>query len=616
MCGIVGYAGREGIEDAVLARMSTAIEHRGPDDAGAWKSADGRVGFSFRRLAIIDLSPTGHQPMTEATGTIHIAFNGEIYNYRDLRDELLRDGFEFRSRSDTEVILNAYRKWGDAFVEKLNGMFAIALYDETRGELFLARDRAGEKPLFVWRTQNRVVFASELKAMFAFAEFPRRIDIEALEHYFAYGYVPRGLCILDGVEKIAPGHIAELNVNSGAWSVRAWWDLPAPESNHGDEVALEHELESLLEDAVRRQLVADVPVAVLLSGGVDSSVITAMAARARQKVNTFTVTFPNSKFDESAYARLVANHLGTRHIEVDAREMPVTLLDKLARQYDEPIGDSSMVPTYVVSSLIREHATVAIGGDGGDELFGGYPHYNYVQRLQRVRRIVPKPVRRVIGAVARRRPLGTRGRAYLVGFAREGKQSIADVNLYFDHDLRRALLKTHPRDGHHPEELRVALGADGNSVLQVAQRSDFRGHLTDDILTKVDRASMLASLETRAPFLDYRIIELAFGRVPDALKANANGERKILLRRLAARVLPKELDLTRKQGFSIPLSDWLRASWGTYFRDVLRDADETIFDRAFIASLLDAQERGLNNGHRLYALLMFELWRRAYGITL
>jgi asparagine synthase (glutamine-hydrolysing) len=495
-------------------------------------------------------------------------------------------------------------------------MFALALFDQTRGELFLARDRAGEKPLFVWRTAKRIAFASELKALFAFKEFPRRLNADALEHYFAYGYVPRGLCILEGVEKIAPGHIGKLNVATGEWSVRAWWDLPAPAGDSGDEVELERELETLLEDSVRRQLVADVPVAVLLSGGVDSSVITAMAARARSKVKTFTVTFPNSAFDESVYARMVAKHLGTDHVEVDAGQMPVSLLETLARQYDEPIGDSSMIPTYVVSSLIREHATVAIGGDGGDELFGGYLHYNYLQRLQRVRRVLPRPMRRVMGAVARHRPLGSRGRAYLVGLGREGRQSIADVNVYFDRDMRRRLLKTRPFDSHAPEELRIALGSDGRSILQVAQRSDFRGHLTDDILTKVDRASMLASLETRAPFLDHRIVEFAFGRVPDSLKANADGGRKILLRRLAARVLPKELDLTRKQGFSIPLADWLRGTWGSYFRDVLSEADPLIFHRPFLDELLRGQERRLNNGHRLYALLMFELWRRAYGITL
>ncbi len=616
MCGIVGYAGRGGIDAAVLDGMAAAMEHRGPDDAGAWRSADGRVAFAHRRLAIIDLSPGGHQPMTEATGQVHIAFNGEIYNYLDLREELAVDGFTFRTQSDTEVILNAYRKWGERFVERLNGMFALALYDEVRGELFLARDRAGEKPLFVWRTPGRVVFASELKALFALVEFPRRLDPEALEHYFAYGYVPRGLCILQGVEKIAPGHIARLNVATGEWKERAWWDLPAPAGDDGDAAALEYELETLLEDAVRRQLVADVPVAVLLSGGVDSSVITAMAVRARSKVKTFTVTFPNSVFDESVYARMVARHLGTEHVEVDAGEMPVSLLEKLARQYDEPIGDSSMIPTYVVSSLIREHATVAIGGDGGDELFGGYPHYNYLQRLQRVRRMVPRPVRRVMSAVARHRPLGSRGRSYLVGLAREGRHAVADINVYFDREMRRALLKTEPRDSHAPEELRIALGADGRTVLQAAQRSDFRGHLTDDILTKVDRASMLASLETRAPFLDHRVVEFAFGRVPDALKADAEGGRKILLRRLAARVLPKELDLTRKQGFSIPLAEWLRGTWGPYFRDVLSEADPAIFHRPFLEELLRNQERRLNNGHRLYALLMFELWRRAYGITL
>ncbi|HET8796220.1 MAG TPA: asparagine synthase (glutamine-hydrolyzing), partial [Thermoanaerobaculia bacterium] len=607
MCGIVGYAGRESIDAATLERMSAALAHRGPDDAGAWRSADGRAGFAFRRLAVIDLSPGGHQPMTEATGRVHIAFNGEIYNYLDLRDDLARDGFVFRTQSDTEVILNAYRKWGESFVEKLNGMFAIALYDDERRVLFLARDRAGEKPLFYWRTPQRVVFASELKALFALPGFPRRLDQEALEHYFAYGYAPRAASLLEGVAKLAPGHIAKLDLDSGAWSGRAWWDLPSPAGDAGDAAELEHELESLLEDAVRRQLVADVPVAVLLSGGVDSSVITAMAVRARTKVKTFTVTFPNNPFDESAYARLVANHLGTDHVEVDAGEMPVTLLETLARQYDEPIGDSSMVPTYVVSRLIREHATVAVGGDGGDELFGGYPHYNYVQSLQRVRRAVPRPVRRVVSAVARKRPVGSRGRSYLVGLAREGKHAIADVNVYFDREMRRALLRTSPRDSHAPEETRIALGADGRTVLQAAQRSDFRGHLADDILTKVDRASMLASLETRAPFLDHRLVEFAFGRVPDALKADAKGGRKILLRRLAARVLPPELDLTRKQGFSIPLADWLRGAWGPFFRDVLGAADGDIFRAEVIEELLRNQERRLNNGHRLFALVMFEL---------
>jgi asparagine synthase (glutamine-hydrolysing) len=616
MCGIVGYAGTRRIEDGVLEGMSATLAHRGPDSAGSWRSTDGTAAFSHRRLAIIDLSPGGHQPMTEQSGTVHVAFNGEIYNYLELRDELSRDGFAFRTESDTEVLLNAYRKWGQGFLEHLQGMFALALYDDRTATLLLARDRAGEKPLYVWRTPGRVVFASELKAFFALPEFPRRLSAEGIEHYFAYGYVPRDGSILEGVQKIAPGHLGTLDVRRDEWTTRQWWDLPEPAGEAGNPEALELELETLLEDAVRRQLVADVPVAVLLSGGVDSSVITAMAARARKKVKTFTVTFPNSPYDESPYARLVARHLGTEHVEVEAGEMPVTLLDRLARQYDEPIGDSSMVPTYVVSALIRDHATVAIGGDGGDELFGGYPHYNWIRRLERIRRVVPRPVRKLAGTVARSRPLGSRGRSYLVGLGREGRESIADVNVYFDSGMRRRLLRTRPATPDAPEAMRIALGADGRTPLQVAMRSDFRGHLAEDILTKVDRASMLASLETRAPFLDHRVVEFAFGRVPDSLKADAAGARKILLRRVAAKVLPRELDLTRKQGFSIPIAAWLKGPWGPYFREVLSGVDEDLFDRAFVARLMRDQERGLNNGHRLFALLMFELWRRTYRITL
>jgi asparagine synthase (glutamine-hydrolysing) len=617
MCGIVGYAGQEAIDPALLGTMASTLAHRGPDSSGSWISPDRTVGYGHRRLAIIDLSPGGHQPMTDNGGSVHLAFNGEIYNYRALKAELERDGIRFRSQSDTEVILEAYRRHGEAFVEKLDGQFALALYDEARGQLFLARDRAGEKPLFVWQTQNRVVFASELKALFAFPDFPRRLSLDGIEHYFAYGYVPRDLCILEGVRKLEPGHIARYTPATREWRERAYWDLPAPPTGGKRSAAdYESELESLLEAAVRKQLVADVPVAVLLSGGIDSSLVTAMAVRAHPHIKTFNVSFPgHGSFDESVYARIVAKHFGTEHIEVEARQATVDLLPRLARQYDEPIADSSMIPTFMVSSMIREHATVALGGDGGDELFGGYPYYTHLQRLDRVRRAVPAPLRGLVSAFARRLPLGVRGRSYLLGLSRDARASVIDMNVYFDPPRRRTLLHLQPGDGRTPERTRIALGADATSLLGAAQRADFRGYMVDDILVKVDRASMLASLEMRAPFLDHHVIDFAFGQVPDSLKADLF-ERKILLRRLAARLLPKELDLKRKQGFSIPIGTWLRGEWGPYFHDVLAAADPVLFDRQEIEALFAGQGQGLNYAHRLYAIVMFELWRREYGVTL
>jgi asparagine synthase (glutamine-hydrolysing) len=613
MCGIVGYAGLDPIPEDLLEKMSATLAHRGPDDSGSWIAPDRTVGYAHRRLAILDLSPGGHQPMADDAGRIHLAFNGEIYNHLDLRAELEADGFTFRSRSDTEVVIQAYRRWGEPFVERLNGMFVLALHDADRGEVFLARDRAGEKPLFLWRSPRRVVFASELKALFAFPDFPRRLAPEAVEHYFAYGYVPRDLCILDAVVKLAPGHIACFRPETGEWHERAYWDLPesAPDPRASAE-DLEHELERLLEDAVRRQLAtSDVPVAVLLSGGIDSSLITAMAARARTNVKTFTVTFPlHQAFDEAPYARLVARHFGTDHQELTGDEPGIDLLPRLARQFDEPIADSSMIPTYLVSALVREHATVALGGDGGDELFGGYRHYTFVQRLARVRGSVPPALRKFVGLTAARMPARLRGRTYLASVNR-AEEAAVHSNGYFDPAARRALLAAPSNGFRTPEELRATFGYGAHSLLQTAQRADFRSYLPDDILVKVDRASMLASVEVRAPFLDHRVIELAFGRVPDTLKADAQGGRKLLLRRLAARLLPPELDLQRKQGFALPVEGWLRGRHAGYVRDLLAEADPRLFRRETVAELVNA-----GPVHQLYALVMFELWRRAYDVTL
>jgi asparagine synthase (glutamine-hydrolysing) len=628
MCGIVGMAkARERVELALVETMRDTMTHRGPDDRGAWLSDDGRVGFGHRRLAIIDLSPKGHQPMLSRFGNACLTFNGEIYNYLDLRAELQRRGYAFDSESDTEVLLAAYAEWDTDCLRRLNGMFAFAIHDSAKKRLFVARDRAGEKPMFYRHANATFAFASELKALMADPSMPRRVDLDALKHNFAFGYVDGERCMLEGVRKLPAAHALTYELENDSVRVWPYWQLPEPSTN-GEVVSprraeeLVDELEALLKDSVRRQLMADVPVGILLSGGVDSSLVTAMAANVSSRpVKTFTVSFPgHGAYDEAHHARLVAQHFGTEHHELVGEAASVDLLPKLAAQYDEPMADSSMLPTYLVSKLIRRDATVALGGDGGDELFGGYMHHAWVQRQQRVRAWLPRPLRRAIGGAASAlMPVGMKGRNWLVGFTADLAQSIAWVNIYFDGKTRARLLgpvwKQLGTAAFAPEIGKMALCDDELSPLQQTTRVDFLTYLPDDILVKVDRASMLTSLEVRAPFLDYRVIEFAYGRVPDSLRATESG-RKLLLRRLAARVLPPEFDAVRKQGFSIPLGSWFRGAWGEYMESVLREADPSLFDRNTIDELIAGQRRGYSNSHRLYALTMFELWRRTYAVSI
>jgi asparagine synthase (glutamine-hydrolysing) len=429
--------------------------------------------------------------------------------------------------------------------------------------------------------------------------------------------------MLEGVHKLGQGSALVYDVTRDAARSWQYWKLPQPadqESTSAEDLV--DELEELLQDSVKRQLMADVPVGILLSGGVDSSLVTAMAARlTSSRVKTFTVVFPeHPSFNEAPFARLVANHFGTDHTELEAPEGSADLLPELARQYDEPLADSSMVPTYLVSRLIRRHATVALGGDGGDELFGGYPHHRLLQKKARWQHIVPQSVQNAIGAAASSlMPVGVRGRHYLTTFSASPRQSISQVGLFFDQANRKQLLSPLVRSGlslgRSPEDFKNAGFQNSGSFLKQVTASDFTTYLVDDILVKVDRASMLTSLEVRAPFLDYRIIEFAYGRVPDHLRAT-HRELKILPRRLSKRVLPPSLKLNRKRGFSLPMGALFKTDWGPFMIGVLNEADANLFDRTAIANLIASQQRGLVNGHRLFALTMFELWRNHYKVGL
>lgn len=620
MCGIVGAgATAPQTHRAWLAIGRDAMAHRGPDDAGEWWSADGRVGLAQRRLSIIDLSPAGHQPMHAAAGALSIVFNGEIYNFTDLRDELIAQGHAFSSHSDTEVILAAYQQWGTDCLSRFNGMFAFALFDARKQSLFLARDRAGEKPLFYHQADGVLRFGSELKALLADPALPRRIAPEALDCYLAMGYVPGDRCILQGFSKLPPAHALLFDLETGQSKVWRYWQPPELTISEGplDETALLDELEVLLEDSVRRQLVADVPVGVLLSGGVDSSLITAMAVRASSQVKTFTIGFPgHGALDETEHARLIARHFGTEHTELVARPTTADLIPRLARQFDEPMVDSSMIPTFLVSQLVRQHCTVALGGDGGDELFGGYGHYSRLLWMQGSLGKIPRPLRGAAAAAAERLlPVGLKRRNWLQGLGVDLQHGLPLIASYFDTATRRHLMAQHYGWNLVAESIRRERIPAHPDLLQRATRMDFVNYLAEDILVKVDRASMMNSLEVRAPLLDHRLIEFAFGKVPTYLKATPQ-DKKILLKRLTERVLPPNFDRQRKQGFSIPLAEWLKSGpFRDLFYEVLLDSD-CLFDRRTVHGLLKGQERGRSNGERLFALVLFELWRREYAITI
>lgn len=556
--------------------------------------------------------------MVDASGELVITFNGEIYNFKELRSRLEARGHRFRSNSDTEVLLEAYREWGTECPGHLNGMFAFAIYDVARRHLFLARDRAGEKPLFYFQEGEAFHFASELKGLLADASKSRKIDPQALSFYLAFGYIPGERCLLKGFRKLPPGHAAVFDLGTNRLHRWRYWNLPAGDVDaQADAEGLTDEFERLLEDAVERQLVADVPVGILLSGGLDSSLITAMARRSSNRIKTFTIRFPGAgKLDETEHARLIARNFGTEHVELAVGSVGDELLPVMARQFDDPIADTSVIPTFLVSKLVREHCTVALGGDGGDELFGGYTHYPRIARMEEKRTWLPSCVGRGISwAATELLPVGTRGRNWLKTM--DGNSSLPHLMTasFFDRTTRRRLLPGLPDDGFSPEAELWGASLPGCDPIARATRTDFQNYLPDDILVKVDRASMLNSLEMRAPLLDFRIIEFAFGAVPSHLRATRL-ERKVLLKRLALRVLPANFDSHRKQGFSVPLGDWLRhGTLGRLFREVLLESDLG-FNKTLVADLLRGQRKGRSNADRLFALLMLELWRREYQVSL
>jgi len=611
MCGIAGMVVAPGAAPpsaALGSAMNAMIRHRGPDDEGIY--CDARALLGMRRLSIIDVAG-GHQPMHNADGSVQLVFNGEIYNYRELRAELVARGHVFYSQSDAEVIVQAYEAWGEGCFAHLHGMFAIALWDARRQLLLLARDRYGEKPLYVAELGDRLLFGSELKSLLQVPGLRAELDHDALQGYVAFGYVPSPRCILKGVRKLRPAHY--LRYLDGRVSEQAYYTLDFTPKTGLDETAATEELAHLLDQAVSSRLVSDVPFGAFLSGGLDSSVVVALMARhMSQPVKTFSIGFREAQFNELDDARRVAQHLGTEHHDLVVEPDAVALLQDLVWYLDEPFADASALPTYLVSQLASQHVKMVLSGDGGDEAFAGYGRYLRFLKAQRLGLLKPMAAL-AADAAALVLPGGQRRRLRRIGQSLRlpFPQSYLSVVALTRSDHAQALLGR--RDGHY-DALSLAAARLPDGALDRLIAIDFASYLPDDILVKVDRMAMAHSLESRAPLLDHRLVDFAV-RLPPDLRIRG-GRGKHLLRRAAERWLPADVLAKKKQGFAVPLATW--------FRGPLREfAADIIASRAFRErGLVDAQaaERCLAEhvagnddlSEPLWLILSLELWARRY----
>ncbi len=626
MCGICGkiYFDRSRpVDERLIRQMTDVLQHRGPDDSGVFVS--GSIGLGHRRLSIIDLSAAGRQPMANEDGSLQIVLNGEIYNYKELRPELEAQGHIFSSQTDTEVVVHLYEQEGPACVQRLRGMFAFAVWDARRQELFLARDRVGKKPLSYAIVDGSLIFASELKSLLKDPALASEVDPVALHHYLTYQYVPGPQTIFKGVHKLPPAHT--LLLRNGNIKTERYWQL-----SYTDQLQLPQledycdQLRHVFTEAVKIRLRSDVPLGAFLSGGVDSSATVAVMAQLLDRpVKTFSIGFDDKDFDELQYAGMVARQYGTEHTEFVVRPEAVKILPTLIYHYDEPYADSSAIPTYYVSKLTREHVTVALNGDGGDESFAGYERY-WADALAARYEHIPRLLREGICGAANLLPyrehrwsFSRRLRRFLNGVADEPARRYVRWLCYFSNDMKDDLYSAAFKQamaGHDSVSLTEAAYAESNAptLLEKQLYADVTMYLPYDLLVKVDIASMANSLEARSPFLDHKVMEFA-ARLPAHLKLRS-GQGKFLLKKAFEPMLPREVLYRKKMGFGVPISRWLRSDLKQPAYDILLDS-RTIgrgyFKREAVQQLLDDHvSMRADHSYRLWALLWLELWHRMF----
>lgn len=624
MCGITGilhHRDHQAVSLEELKKSCDSMVHRGPDDEGFF--IDGNIGLGMRRLKIIDLIG-GHQPISNEDGRFWVVFNGEIYNYQALRAELENKGHKFATHSDTETIVHAYEEFGPACAHKLNGMFAFAIWDRTEQKLVLVRDRLGVKPLYYYTDDRLLAFGSELKAILSFPQVPRHIDLEALDTFLTFEYVPAPLSIFRGIRKLPAGHF--LTLQKGKTKVTRYWDLPGTEPID-DQAGIDEELCGLLRDSVRLRLISDVPLGAFLSGGIDSSAIVAFMAEIMDRpVKTFSIGFEDESYNELGYARRVAEHFGTDHHELTIKPDVVGLVQDLVHHLDEPFADVSIFPTFLVSRLARQHVTVVLSGDGGDELFGGYDWYvadkldGYYHNLpRRIRNSCVPHVMRRIAPTAKKKGAVNKLKRFVEGTLLPASLQHYRWSMYAWGESKDALyaenVKPLMRTFDASARFKAYLYRDDKvDRLRQQQAADIKTYLPDDILVKVDRMSMANSLEARTPFLDYRLVEFAY-RLSSCLKLRGLQTKYVLRRCLAGKLPPFVLE-RKKEGFSIPMKNWLNGELRSLMLDVLSESRirrRGYFDPAYVRRLIDEHREGTHNhGHLLWALIVFELWHERY----
>lgn len=623
ICGIVYRDNKRGPDRQLLSRMADTLFHRGPDDGG--EVVIGSAGLGMRRLSIIDIL-TGHQPMSNEDGSITIVFNGEIYNYRQIRRVLEDLGHRFRTNCDTETIVHGYESWGVDVCTRLNGMFGFALWDNSERVLVLARDRLGIKPLYYYTDEEKLVFGSEIKAILKSPDIEKHIDPVALNNYLSFEYIPAPRSIFKEIRKLMPGHL--LIYKNGRINIQSYWKLNLDQRKLSEEEAAEN-LRELLKDSVRLRLISDVPLGAFLSGGIDSSImVSQMALIANAPVKTFSIGFKESSYNELRYARSVARRYETEHHEFVVEPKVLELTEKLISYLDEPFGDFSIFPTYLVSKMARDYVTVALSGDGGDELFAGYDTYRAHMFDRIVYSRIPRVLRRAIieSAATALRPTSKKKGA-INSFKRYVMGTMLPDSLYharwmaflqewereriFSGDLWNVIKSTDHYDFIH----RYSIEADGMDDITRSGYIDLKTYLVDDILVKVDRMSMATSLEARVPYLDHRIVEFAFS-LPPELKMRRL-KTKYILKKTFWNDLPEEVQKRDKQGFSIPIKNWIRGELRPMMMDLLNEKrirEEGFFNFDFISHMIDEHLRGIeNHSHKLWALMVFETWYDKYG---
>jgi asparagine synthase (glutamine-hydrolysing) len=617
ICGVVSFQPNVPLDRSILLRMNASLRHRGPDDEGYYD--DDQASLAMRRLSIIDLH-TGQQPISNESGDIWVVYNGEIYNFQQVRATLEQRGHVFKTQTDTEIIVHAYEEYGDECVIHFNGVFAIALWDARERRLFLARDRLGIKPLYYWSSADKLVFGSELKALIIHPDVPRRVALPALDLFLTLEYIPAPRTIYEGVFKLLPGHL--LVVEQGKLKLTQYWDVPDQPISQSEAECGEI-LSGLIKESVRLRLISDVALGAFLSGGIDSSTIVGyMSQSATEPVRTFSIGFEDDTYNELPYAAAVAKHFGTKHHAEVLKSDHTDLTEQLVAHFDEPFADTSIFPTFLVSKLASREVKVVLSGDGGDELFAGYDTY-LAENLNRYYGRLSRPLRQqVLPKFARWLPPQPAKKGLINRLKRMIEGGALDPSL--QHTRWMMFLNSSDKDSLYRSDLRATLydevtlaffsgyfkKANGFDRLAQQQYVDLKTYLADDILTKIDRMSMAVSIEARVPLLDYHIVEFAMN-LPAHMKLNG-ARTKSILRSAVKHLVPRLILEKPKEGFSIPMKHWLCTSLKPMMLDLLSNAalqKQGYFDHQVVAGWIEQHLDGrVNHGHRLWALMVFEMW--------